>query len=456
MSNKKYTPVIGLEIHVELSTNSKMFCGCKNDPFGADAPNSHVCPVCLGMPGALPVPNRIAIESTVLLGLALGCSINRYSKFDRKHYRYPDLPKGYQITQYELPFCYGSKLMTSEGPVRLRRIHLEEDTAKLLHHSSTAQLTTWHGAKSKGEESRIDFNRSGVPLMELVTEPDIHCAAQAKEFGKRLRAIIVYLGISDADLERGNMRLEASVSLRKEGDTALPPYKVELKNINSFSFMEKAIQFEIKRQTALLEQGIQPAQETRGWHEATGETVLQRSKENADDYRYFPDPDIPPIELSEELLNELKAVIPELPGAKVERWKKDYGIEERYGVLLSDDREEAEKWNTLFSALKKESVHVADFVKDVANKKTAFTNQTPVADIQEHYHAKKTADAPSPEKITEAVAAVIAENAKAVADFRGGSEKAVMFLLGMVFKKLRTKLGADSIREELLNTLKKK
>ena len=439
----KYTPVIGLEIHVELSTNSKMFCGCKNDPFGADKPNSHVCPVCLGMPGALPVPNKKAIESTVLLGLALGCSINRHSKFDRKHYRYPDLPKGYQITQYELPFCYGSELHTSEGPVRLRRIHLEEDTAKLLH------------AKNKGEESRIDFNRGGVPLMELVTEPDILSSAQAKEFGKKLRTIILYLGISDADLERGNMRLEASVSLRKEGETALPSYKVELKNINSFSFMEKAIQFEIKRQTALLEEGIQPAQETRGWHEQTGETVLQRSKENADDYRYFPDPDIPPIELSEELLNELKAAIPELPSAKVERWKKDYAIEERYGTMLSDDRAEADKWDALFSALKKETVPVADVVKDVANKKTAFTNQTPVAEIRAHYHAKKTADAPSPEKIAEAVATVITENAKAVADFRAGNEKAVMFLLGMVFKRLQTKLGADAIRAELLKQLKK-
>ena len=441
MSEQKYNLVCGLEIHVELNTRSKMFCGCKNDPFEALAPNSFVCPVCLGMPGALPVPNKQAIESTVRLGLALGCSINRHSRFDRKHYRYPDLPKGYQITQYELPFCYGSSLQTSEGPVRLRRIHLEEDTAKLLH------------AKNKGEESRIDFNRGGVPLMELVTEPDIVSSAQAKEFGKKLRNIILYLGISDADLERGNMRLEASVSLRKEGETALPSYKVELKNINSFGFMEKAIQFEIKRQTALLEHGEQPAQETRGWHEQTGETVLQRSKENAEDYRYFPDPDIPLIELSEELISKLKADIPELQSAKVERWKKEYGIEERYGTLLSEERTEADMWEALFIVLKKDGISVADFVKDVSNKKTLFTAVSSVADIRAHYLAKKSADAPSPEKIAEAVALVISENAKAVADYKAGSEKAIMFLLGQAFKKLQTKLGADLIREEFLKQL---
>lgn len=421
-----------------------MFCGCKNDPFNAGSPNSFVCPVCLGLPGSLPVPNKKAIESTVLLGLALGCTINRHSKFDRKHYRYPDLPKGYQITQYELPFCFGSALQTSEGAVRLRRIHLEEDTAKLLH------------GKGKGEESRIDFNRSGVPLLELVTEPDITSAAQAKEFGKKLRNIILYLGVSDADLERGHLRLEASVSLRREGEAGLPSYKVELKNINSFSFLEKAILFEIKRQTALLEAGTQPPQETRGWHEATGETVLQRSKENAEDYRYFPDPDIPLIELSEERIDELKDTIPELQSAKVERWKKDYGVEERYGVLFSDERAEADKWDKLFAALQKEAVPVGEFVKDAANKKTAFTHQTSAAEIREYYRAKKSADAPSPQKIAEAVREVVQEEGKAVADYKAGNQSTLQFLLGQTLKKLKTKTGADIIREKLLGELGKK
>src|SRR3989338_1942472 len=438
MSNTKYNLVCGLEIHVELNTNSKMFCGCKNDPFNADTPNSHVCPVCLGMPGSLPVPNKKAIESTVLLGLALGCQLNRHSKFDRKHYRYPDLPKGYQITQYELPFCFGSKLDTPEGPVRLRRIHLEEDTAKLLH------------GKNKGEESRIDFNRSGVPLMELVTEPDIVSAAQAKEFGKKLRTVILYLGISDADLERGNMRLEARGSMRPEGQTELRPYKVELKNINSFGFMEKAVLFEMKRQTALLEAGEMPAQETRGWNEATGETVLQRSKENPEDYRYFPDPDIPLVELSEEVITELQAKIPELQGAKVERWKKDFGVEERYGELLSYDREEAGEWGVLFAALQKEGAPVGEVVKDVVNKKTAFTTKSTAAEVAEFYRAKKAEGAPSPEKIAEAVSVVIEAETKAVADFKAGKGNAVGFLLGQVFKKLQTKSGADTIREKLI------
>lgn len=444
----EYELVCGMEVHIELNTASKMFCGCRNEPMRAMAPNLHVCPVCLGMPGTLPVPNKRAIESTVLLGLALGCAINRQSKFDRKHYRYPDLPKGYQITQYELPFCKGSRIETSEGPVRLRRIHLEEDTAKLMHPGSRVKLAMGQ-VRTGSEESHIDFNRAGVPLIELVTEPDVVSPAQAKEFGKTLRSTVKYLGISGADLESGEMRLEASVSMRLQGEKTLPPYKVELKNINSFGFLEKAIAFEMKRQRKLLEKGVQPKQETRGFREATGETVAQRSKENADDYRYFPDPDIPPIELGESWIEALRRRVPELPVAKVRRWKEEFGIDPRYGELLCEEREDAEKWEKQFESLVLLNAPVDEFVKDVANKRTKFSHETPPHEVALQYAGRRDEKPLSDEEVMRAVNDVCAAETKAVSDIRQGNERALGFLCGLVLKRLGTKSGGERVRESL-------
>src|SRR5258708_13478645 len=294
MNTAEYTPVVGIEIHVELATASKMFCGCKNDPFYAPQPNIYTCPVCLGMPGGLPVANKKAIEWTIKIGLALGCEISLFSKFDRKHYLYPDLPKGYQISQYDQPFCVMGLVKTEFGDVHITRVHLEEDTGKLLHQ-------TVHGKKV----SLVDFNRSSVPLVEIVTEPDIHSPEQAKAYAKKIAQIIKYLEVSSADMENSSMRLKTNISVQtpeEKSANMLPPYKEEVKNLNSFRFIERAINYEVKRQTDIRQNGEIPTQETRGWNEGKSETFPQRTKEPAEDYRYFPDPDLPPLRFTKQFI----------------------------------------------------------------------------------------------------------------------------------------------------------
>jgi aspartyl-tRNA(Asn)/glutamyl-tRNA(Gln) amidotransferase subunit B len=338
---KNYTTIIGMEVHVELKTKSKMFCSCKNDPDLKEA-NTNICEICTAQPGTLPVPNKTAIEWTAKIGKALNCNIKDVAKFDRKHYFYPDLPKAYQISQYDEPIAENGNILLffplednirDEAKIGITRAHLEEDTAKLLHADEKNTL--------------VDFNRAGTPLVEIVTDPDFKTALEAKTYCQELRTLLRYLDVSDADMEKGHMRCEANISVQEAGkfeivEGVVKPLgnyklnnKVELKNLNSFKAVEKGIEYEIKRQTELLEKGEIWIQQTRGWNEKEQKTVLQRTKENAEEYRYFPEPDIPPFHPNEIAGN---ISLPELPQAKRFRFHNEYGFSYADSKLLSDKK----------------------------------------------------------------------------------------------------------------------
>ncbi len=377
-----YQPIIGLEVHVELATKSKMFCGCPADHF-AKEPNTQTCPVCLGLPGALPVPNKKAIEWTILLGKALNCTINEVSWFDRKNYFYPDLPKGYQISQHFAPLCHSGRVQNLSKIIRIHNVHLEEDTGKLSH---------------QGDQTLIDFNRSGVPLVEIVTEPDFRSLDEVDRFLKKLPKIIRYLEISTADMEKGSMRLEPSISLSPDG--RLPNYRVELKNINSFKFVRKALEYEINRQQ------IEPhVQETRGWDEVKQKTYSQRSKEEAHDYRYFPEPDIPPIKTS-----VFHPVLPELPDEKLARFIQQYKLSEYQAEILTRDQSLANEFEQL--AKSAGSLPAAN----------SLINKRPLA--------KVSTSAVNDDEIEK----VLLANPKAVADYKAGKGQVLAFLIGAVVK----------------------
>lgn len=334
----QYETVIGLEVHAQLLTKSKMFCGCSAG-YADCPPNTTVCPVCLGMPGMLPVANERAIEFTVMTGLALGCTIPAWSKFDRKNYPYPDLMKGYQISQYDYPLCINGALSIMAGGetrrVGVTRVHLEEDTARLLHRIDPS-----------GESySMVDVNRSGVPLMEIVSEPDMRSPEEARQYLMKLRTILRYLGVSTGNMEEGSFRCDANVSLRPAGETALGS-KVEIKNLNSFRSVFRALQFEVGRQGELLDRGERIPQETRGWVEDRGVTAGQRSKEQAHDYRYFPEPDLPPLVLSREFVEEIASRMPELPDAKRSRYVDTLGLTPYQAGILVEDRDIADYFET--------------------------------------------------------------------------------------------------------------
>lgn len=437
-----YKLVCGMEIHAELKTESKMFCGCKNDPFGAKEPNIYTCPVCLGMPGGLPVANKKAIEWTIKVGLAMGCKINLFSKFDRKNYFYPDLPKAYQISQYDLPFCYDGVVETSYGPVRITRIHLEEDTGKLQH-------TKINGKKV----SLIDYNRSSVPLMEIVTEPDIKSPEQAKEYAKKVRDLLRYLEVADCDMDQGGMRLEANISLSKIDAKKLPEYKVEVKNINSFRFAEQAITFEMDRQAEILDTGKNPKQETRGWDATKSMTFSQRTKEDAEDYRYFPDPDLPPIVFTKKKIKEIESQLPELIETKLARWGKEYSVEPRYSELLVDSVQNAEVLEQSFFELKKANQEANKLANLLANKKINYVANSD--ELVAKFKKTFATDDVDESEIIQAVHKVMNENNDAVEKFRAGQKQVVGFFMGQTLKTLGKKVDTRELSKILMQELGK-
>ncbi|MCL4243023.1 MAG: Asp-tRNA(Asn)/Glu-tRNA(Gln) amidotransferase subunit GatB [Dehalococcoidia bacterium] len=475
----KYETVIGLEVHCQLITKSKMFCSCSADYSGAE-PNTHVCPVCLGMPGVLPVINEQAIEYITMTGLALNCEISEFSKFDRKNYPYPDLMKGYQISQYDLPVCHDGWLEIEVDGERRRvgmeRVHMEEDTARLLHRTDAV---TGEGY------SLVDVNRSGTPLMEIVSKPDMRTPAEAREYLVRLRQILRYIAVSDANMEEGNFRCDANISLRPVGSEKLGT-KVEIKNMNSFRAVHDAIAFEEVRQARMLDAGERIIQETRGWVDERGETVSQRTKEEANDYRYFPEPDLPPLKLSRAYVEAVRAKLPERPAAKKERFL-DLGLSEHEATALTEDRERAAYFEEVMAALgldpersakvaanwvlgevarwlNAEQKEIAAFPlgaeqlaglarlvedgkvtpnvgKDVFEKMIA--NGLEAAAIVE---AEGLAQISGEAELVEAVRRAIAANQKAVDDYRAGKDASIKFLVGQVMRETRGRANAQVVQ----------
>lgn len=432
----KYQPIIGLEIHIELKTKAKMFCGCSADYFGHE-PNTHVCPICLGLPGVLPVANKKAIEWTVIAGLALNCKIPLFSKFDRKNYFYPDLPKGYQISQYDLPLAVNGKLKAQT--IRIRRVHLEEDTAKMIH------------AK---DATLLDFNRSGVPLMEIVTEPDIRNPKEAKEFLRKLQQIIRYLGISDCDMEKGSMRIEPNVSIQSPtSNDQLPNYKVEIKNINSFRFVQRALDYEIERQTKILATGRQLVQETRGWDEVKQVTFPQRIKEQAQDYRYFPEPDLPPIRWQKKQIKAIRLQLPELPGKKLARLVKKFSLSNYQAQILVADHQKANYFEEAAKLGKKKQLSAKDIANMIINKRVKIKKTSPPQLIK-ILVAQRAKPKISKEKLIQIIRQVLKENPKVVEEYKKGKKTVIEFLVGQVMRKTEGQADPNQARRLIVVGLK--
>ncbi|OGE29745.1 hypothetical protein A2867_02975 [Candidatus Daviesbacteria bacterium RIFCSPHIGHO2_01_FULL_40_11] len=442
MSNQKYEPVIGLEMHVELNTKSKMFCRCSADYFGRE-PNTHTCPICLGLPGALPYINKVAIEDCIKIGLALNCTVSEKSLFERKNYFYPDLPKGYQISQYRWPLCVNGWIEVDDGDgnkrkIRINRVHQEEDTGKLTH---------------SGGVTLIDFNRSGVPLVEIVTEPDFHDVDTVRNYAKKLQRLFRYLGVSNADMERGDMRLEANVSVRPVGQKELPGYRVELKNINSFRFMVAAIEYEIKRQIKELEEGWTLKQETRGWDEDKKSTYLQRSKEEAHDYRYFPEPDLPEIRMKSDEIGKIRKSLPELSWDKQNRFIEEYGVKKSDAEILTELTELAEFFEVTVEHGKKHGVDAKAVANYIVNKKPNISVVLPTQIIEE-LKGKKVGVIENMGELGELADEVISENPAMVGVYKKGKVTVIQVLIGAIMRKTGGKVNPNKIREILKEKLR--
>ena len=478
-----YEVVIGLEVHSQLLTKSKMFCSCSTN-YAYAAPNTHVCPICMGMPGVLPVMNQQAIAYTIMTALALNCEIPRYSKFDRKNYPYPDLMKGYQISQYDIPLSKNGYLTIDHNGQKKRigitRVHLEEDTARLLHHDGY---------------SLVDINRSGTPLMEIVSEPDLRTPEEARLYMQKLREILVYLGVSSGRMEEGSLRCDANISIRPKGQQDLG-VKTEIKNMNSFRSVERALTYEAQRQIELLRTGKTIHQETRGWVETRGVTVPQRSKEYAHDYRYFPEPDLPPLLISSDWVEELRAQLPELPDARRARYIEEYGLSAQDANVLTEDKALGDYFEQVLAV--SHSSDLKDRAKAVANlvlndvmrllksnsisvfesplspaasanlldllEKERITGKQAKDVLEEAFASGKMPDAIVKEKgieppisdqsaLERIVEEVIANNSKAASDYRVGKTNALQRLIGQVMKQTRGQARADSVRKILIEKL---
>ena len=471
-----YNPVIGLEIHTQLKTNSKMFCSCVNNPEDRN-PNVYVCPVCLAHPGALPVTNKEAVMKVLIAGKALNCTLQDISHFDRKNYFYPDLPKGYQISQDKKPFCINGCLEIDGKKIRINRIHLEEDTGRLIH-------------DEKKGYSLVDFNRAGIPLMELVTEPDIRSGEEARKFAEELKLIFRYLNISDANMEQGQMRVEVNISISKEGEEF--GTKVEIKNLNSFRTVCLAVEYEIKRQREILEKGEKVVQETRGWDDKKELTFSQREKESAHDYRYFPEPDLPPLFLNEEPFNkdELK-IETELPQEKRKRFKEEYGIENENEIeAFITNREVADYFEEVVKKTKEKEIYqivknylltdvlgmlngedirqmkispedfleFAKFIfkKEISSKvaknvlKEMIISGESSSKIIKDKGLSKIDDK---EEVGNIILEVVKENDKAVKDYKEGREEALTFLVGKVMAKTKGRINPEEAKRVLKEIL---
>jgi aspartyl-tRNA(Asn)/glutamyl-tRNA(Gln) amidotransferase subunit B len=481
----EYEAIVGMEVHAQLLTRSKMFCGCDAEVFGAE-PNTHVCPVCLGMPGVLPVINRRAVEQAVMVGLALHCEIAETAVFSRKNYFYPDLPKAYQISMYDFPLCQHGWVEIEDPArpgkavkrIRIRRVHLEEDTAKLTH---------------AGDHSLVDFNRAGLPLMEVVTEPDIRTPEEARQYLTTLRTIVRYLGVSTGDMEKGAMRCEANVSLRPVGREELGT-KAEVKNLNSFRSVKQALDYEIERQARVLDSGGRVQQVTMGWDERRGRTVEQRSKETSEDYRYFPEPDLPPLRLSRAWVADIAAVLPELADAKRERFAAEYDLPQADAALLASDRDVAayfeasvaagqergvapksvSNWisGELFRLLKAENadigqVHVAptalaELIALV--EKGTITSNSGKTVLAEMFATGRTAgeivqeqglaQVSEADELARIVAEVVAAHPEQVDRYREGKETLLQWFVGQVMRATRGKANPQVVRDLLSAKLK--